>query len=58
MSGEEGILLARVLVVDDDLGVRQMLATFLRGEGHEVRTAADGQAALDILAESSRTSSW
>lgn len=38
---------ARVLVVDDEPMVREVLARYLAKEGFEVDTAADGQAALD-----------
>jgi DNA-binding response OmpR family regulator len=37
----------QVLVVDDDPGVRQLVAMTLAAEGWVVRTAADGTAALD-----------
>jgi DNA-binding response OmpR family regulator len=37
----------RVLVVDDELCIRHVLSSFLRLEGHEVETAADGLAALE-----------
>jgi CheY-like chemotaxis protein len=39
----------RVLVVEDDPSLREIYAGALRGYGHEVRTAADGTAALDCL---------
>ncbi|MHB8142018.1 MAG: response regulator transcription factor [Vulcanimicrobiaceae bacterium] len=39
---------ARVLVVDDDRMVREMLELGLSREGFEVRTAGEGTAALDI----------
>jgi CheY-like chemotaxis protein len=39
----------RVLVVEDDPALREIYAGALRGYGHEVRTAADGSAALDAL---------
>jgi CheY-like chemotaxis protein len=39
----------RVLVVEDDPALREIYAGALRGFGHEVRTAADGSAALDSL---------
>ena len=38
---------SRVLVVDGKTDVARMLAAALTGEGHQVRTAADGQAAFD-----------
>jgi DNA-binding response OmpR family regulator len=37
-----------ILVVDDDPQLRGALARILRGEGHEVLEAADGDAALTI----------
>jgi len=36
----------RVLVVDDELNIAELVATALRYEGFEVRTAGDGRAAL------------
>jgi DNA-binding response OmpR family regulator len=40
---------ARVLVVDDEPIVRDVLSRYLSREGFEVETAADGQAALDLF---------
>jgi response regulator RpfG family c-di-GMP phosphodiesterase len=40
---------ARVLVVDDEATIRDMLAEFLEAEGYAVLTAADGLAALSAL---------
>jgi CheY-like chemotaxis protein len=40
----------RVLLVDDDDGVRRFLATVLSAEGCIVTQARDGQAALELLA--------
>src|SRR5436190_5390183 len=40
---------ARLLVVDDNDDAAQSLALALRLEGHEVETAADGEAALRLL---------
>lgn len=42
---------ARVLFVDDDRNLCQIVARALRGEGHEVRTAFDGDAALSQIEE-------
>ena len=42
---------ARVLVVDDDASTREMFADMLRRRGVEVRTAEEGEAALQILNE-------
>ena len=36
----------RVLVVDDDLALAEMLGIVLRGEGYDVSHVADGSAAL------------
>jgi DNA-binding response OmpR family regulator len=41
---------ARVLVVEDDLTVAEVVVDYLRHAGLEPRHAADGQAALDIAA--------
>lgn len=41
----------RVLAVDDDPAMRNMIAEYLRGENFEVRTAADGAEMSRILAE-------
>jgi CheY-like chemotaxis protein len=40
----------RILVVDDDSSVREMLTRVLTGEGYPVWAAADGTAALEIAA--------
>jgi two-component system, OmpR family, response regulator ResD len=40
---------ARVLVVDDEPIVRDVLSRYLSRQGFEVETAADGQAALDLF---------
>jgi NtrC-family two-component system response regulator AlgB len=42
--------MATILIVDDERNIREHLATFVRGLGHEVETAADAAAALGILA--------
>ena len=43
------LLHARVAVIDDDRMVREMLELGLSREGYEVRTAADGFAALELV---------
>ncbi|CAN5225979.1 two-component system response regulator MprA [soil metagenome] len=40
----------RVLVVEDDAEIADVLRRTLRQEGHEVKTAADGEEALDAAA--------
>ena len=40
---------ARILLVEDDLTLRETLAEVLVDEGHEVRAAAHGDEALDHL---------
>ncbi len=41
----------RVLVVDDDEGARDALATLLAGEGYRAEVAMDGAAALELVTE-------
>jgi two-component system, NtrC family, response regulator AtoC len=40
---------AQVLIVDDELNIRRVLAAMLKREGYEVTTAADGEQALAVL---------
>jgi DNA-binding response OmpR family regulator len=37
----------RILVVDDEAGIRELVGTYLRQDGFEVDEAADGETALD-----------
>jgi two-component system chemotaxis response regulator CheY len=39
----------RILVVDDDDSIRQIVRLFLEDEGFQVLTVPNGQAALDVL---------
>jgi serine phosphatase RsbU (regulator of sigma subunit) len=41
----------RILVVDDDAGIRHAVKRFLTRRGHAVETAPDGPDALELLAE-------
>ena len=41
----------RVLVVEDDVEITDVLRRSLRNEGYDVRTAGDGIAALDVAAD-------
>ena len=43
--------MARVLVVDDDTTVREVVVSYLRAAGHDVDEAGDGQAALAAMRE-------
>src|SRR5215218_7971883 len=49
VTGE--VATGRVLVIEDDAEIADVLRRFLRQEGHEVRTAADGDEALPAAAE-------
>lgn len=43
--------MARVLVVDDDRTVREVVVSYLRAHGHEVLETGDGEAALGAMRE-------
>jgi DNA-binding response OmpR family regulator len=43
--------MAKLLVVEDDEATRELLKHVLTGAGHEVRTADDGRAGLDAVAQ-------
>src|SRR6476660_6239012 len=45
--------MARVLVVDDDHTVREVVISYLRAGGHDVAEAADGETALRIMRDES-----
>ena len=45
--------MARVLMIDDEEQVRQLVRRALEKEGHEVFEAGDGKTALKLLAEKS-----
>lgn len=45
--------MAKILVIDDDASVNDLVARMLRSAGHDVRTASDGAAALRMLEEQS-----
>lgn len=42
--------MARVLIAEDEQPVRELVSRALTQDGHEVETAPDGAAALDMLA--------
>lgn len=41
--------MARVMVVDDEPGVREVVRRFIEAEGHEVCEAGDAEAALRVM---------
>jgi DNA-binding response OmpR family regulator len=41
--------MARVLIIEDDLDIRQVVAYVLSDEGYDVDEAADGQAGLELI---------
>lgn len=43
--------MAKILSIDDSVSIRELVAAVLSQAGHEVITAHDGQAALDIARE-------
>jgi two-component system response regulator PilR (NtrC family) len=45
----ETLPVARVLVVDDERSMRELLSIVLRRDGYDVLLAADGKAAVDLL---------
>ncbi|HAN30802.1 MAG TPA: Fis family transcriptional regulator, partial [Myxococcales bacterium] len=45
--------MAKLLIVDDDLSLRQFLTIFLRKEGHDVEVASNGLRALEVLEKTS-----
>ena len=48
LTSDPEIATARVLVVEDDAEIAEVLRRSLRQEGYEVRTSADGVEALDV----------
>jgi two-component system response regulator CpxR len=49
LDGTTQITLGEILVVDDDVGIREALEALLEGEGYTVRLAENGAVALDIV---------
>jgi CheY-like chemotaxis protein len=44
----------RILIVDDEFSILELLKDFLSGEGFEIQTACDGLEALDLLEKDNR----
>ena len=42
-------IVAKVLIVDDEPNIREVVALYLRRDGHDVVSAADGEEALDLF---------
>lgn len=52
LHGEgRGAPLVRILLVEDDADIRQVLCLYLSFSGFDVREAADGQEAIDLIPE-------
>ena len=49
--------MARVLVVDDDPTVREVVVSYLKAAQHEVVEAADGESVATIVRDTPSTSS-
>ena len=43
--------MTRILIAEDDLGVRSFLSQALSEEGYSVKTAADGRIAMEMMAQ-------
>jgi len=42
---------ARILVIDDERAVRELISDALKIEGHDVHTAEDGKEGLDLIGQ-------
>ena len=51
MAGSDATEPARVLVVDDSEAIRTLIVVNLELEGYDVRSAADGEEALAVIAQ-------
>jgi CheY-like chemotaxis protein len=47
----EGAETMRIMICEDDEGIREFVGAFLTDEGYEITMAANGQEALTIIAE-------
>jgi two-component system, NtrC family, nitrogen regulation response regulator NtrX len=51
LEWDQGVMAARILVVDDESGIRESLGAALRDEGYEVETAASAEECLTRIEE-------
>ncbi len=49
---ETRIAVAKVLIVDDEPNIREVVGLYLRRDGHDVVSAADGEEALEVFRKS------
>src|SRR5271157_2724011 len=52
-NSADAAIAARILVIDDEAGIRESLEVLLTLEGYAVRTAADGEEGLRVLDQDS-----
>jgi DNA-binding response OmpR family regulator len=45
-------IVAKVLIVDDEPNIREVVGLYLRRDGHDIVSAADGEEALEVFRES------
>ena len=45
------MITARILIVDDDAAIRELLKEFFQGLGYEITTAANGSEALTVISQ-------
>jgi CheY-like chemotaxis protein len=48
-NSRKASIMANILVVDDEMGIRELLSEILGDEGHVVTTAQNAQEARDLL---------
>src|SRR5215217_4628758 len=51
-GGEVEASVAKILVVDDEPSIREVVGLYLRRDGHDVISATDGEEALEVFRES------
>jgi CheY-like chemotaxis protein len=48
---QEGKMAKKILVIEDDIDIRESLQDFLESEGHHIETAENGERGLELLAK-------